>query len=130
MDREHAESIVRIITADACEKARKNLTAEVGELREAVVRLVNSLNLDERFVEQFDMDVECEIQLRDNKPRVEFDSHGESGNIFYILGMCQKALNNETLYKSIFENVKKTNYPGALAEIRKHINLVDIAGEL
>lgn len=130
MDKIYAESMVRIMIKDACNLCIKGMDGKVDELRSSVERLINTYGLDEHFIDEFDMDVQEVKERQNRKPRVEFDSNGESGNIFYILGMCQKALNNETLYKSIFENVKKTNYPGALAEIRKHINLVDIAGEL
>ena len=129
MDKVHAESMVHIMIEDACNLCVKGMNSKAEELRSSVERLIKTYGLDEHFLDEFDMDVE-EVKDRQNqKPRIEFDSNGESGNIFYILGICKTTLNDEVLFKSIFENVKKTNYQGALAEIRKYINLVDIAGE-
>lgn len=129
MDKVYAESMVRIMIKNACNLCIKGMNDKVDELRSSVERLVYTYDLDEHFIDEFDMDVEDVKERQNKKPRVEFDSNGESGNIFYILGLCKTTLNDASLFKSIFENVKKTNYQGALAEIRKYINLVDIAGE-
>lgn len=129
MDKVHAESMVHIMIEDACNLCVKGMNSKVEELRSSVERIVNTYDLDEHFIDEFDMDVEDVKERQNQKPRIEFDSNGESGNIFYILGLCKTALKDASLFKSIFENVKKTNYQGALAEIRKYINLVDIAGE-
>lgn len=130
MDKIHAVSMVRIMIKDACNLCVKGMNGKVDELRSSVERLINTYGLDEHFIDEFDMDVQEVKERQNRKPRVEFDSTDESGNIFYILGMCKIALNNEPIFKSIYANVKKTNYRGALAEIRKYINLVDIAGEV
>lgn len=129
MDKVHAESMVHIMIEDACNLCVKGMNSKVEELRSSVERIVNTYDLDEHFIDEFDMDVEDVKERQNQKPRIEFDSNGESGNIFYILGLCKTALKDASLLKSIFENVKKTNYQGVLAEIRKYINLVDIAGE-
>ena len=67
------------------------------------------------------------------KPKVEFDSRGASGNIYYILGLCSKALRKQQRiidYNKLRDEVFESNsYNEALAKIRKVIDLVDISKE-
>ncbi len=64
------------------------------------------------------------------KPRVEFDSQGASGNIYYILGLCSKALRKQQRindYNQLRDNVfASKSYKDALVIIRKVIDLVDV----
>lgn len=67
------------------------------------------------------------------KPKVEFDSKGASGNIYYILGLCSKVLRKEqriTDYNQLKDDVfESKSYQDALAIIRKVIDLVDVRDE-
>ncbi len=67
-----------------------------------------------------------------DKPRVEFDSNGSSGNIYHILGMAQHALRKQhriadynLLRDRVFES---KSYKDALTIIREYIDLIDIRG--
>ena len=66
------------------------------------------------------------------KPRVEFHSRGQEGNIYFILGRTRDALRRErriTAYNDMWDRVQKSNsYPAALAEIRKTVDLIDLDG--
>ena len=66
------------------------------------------------------------------KPRVEFDSKGENGNIYNILGLCSKVLRKEQRindYNTLRDEVYASqSYQEALVKIRKVIDLVDISG--
>ncbi len=66
------------------------------------------------------------------KPRVEFDSKGPSGNIYHILGMVQHALKKQhrindynTLRDRVFDS---KSYAEALKIVREYIDLIDIRG--
>jgi len=67
------------------------------------------------------------------KPIVHFDSSGESGNTFLILGLCQAALAKDGRtgeYKALTERVFGCHsYAEALDIIRETIDLIDIQGE-
>ena len=67
------------------------------------------------------------------KPRVEFNSKGESGNIYHILGLCSKALRKEQRindYNTMRDEVfSSKSYNEALAIIRNLIDLVDVSEE-
>ncbi len=66
------------------------------------------------------------------KPIVEFDSKGPSGNIYHILGLVQHALKKQhriTDYNTLRERVfDSKSYADALAIVREYVNLVDIRG--
>lgn len=67
------------------------------------------------------------------KAIVEFDSKGETGNIYYILGRVRREMAKERLisgYNDLQERVYKAgNYVEALSIIREYINLIDTSGE-
>ena len=67
-----------------------------------------------------------------NKPTVIFDSKGSSGNIYAILGMVSRAMQERRRYTAfnilrdrVFE---AGNYGEALAIIGEEVELVDVAG--
>ncbi len=64
-----------------------------------------------------------------NKPTVYFDSRGETGNIYHLLGLVSKAmrkLHRETDYNSLRDSVfASQSYEQALAIIRQYVNLID-----
>ena len=66
------------------------------------------------------------------KARIEFDSMGESGNIYWILGKVRDALRKQrriTDYNNLWERVQSSgSYTEALAIIRETVNLVDDDG--
>ncbi len=70
--------------------------------------------------------------MKQIKPRVEFNSRGESGNIYRILGMVRTALqklHRITDYNEIYFAVTSCgSYKEALDIIRQKIDLVDLDG--
>ena len=66
------------------------------------------------------------------KARIEFDSRGESGNIYWILGKVRDALRKQrriTDYNNLWERVQNSgSYTEALAIIREYVDLVDVRG--
>ena len=66
------------------------------------------------------------------KPKVEFNSRGESGNIYRILGMVRttlQKLHRITDYNEIYFAVTNCgSYKEALDIIRQKIDLVDLDG--
>lgn len=66
------------------------------------------------------------------RPTVEFHSSSAEGNIYYILGKVRDALRKQRRindYNELWERVQKSgNYPNALAEIRKIVDLTDLDG--
>ena len=66
------------------------------------------------------------------KPRIEFNSKGENGNIHSILGLCSKVLRKEQRindYNTLRDEVYASqSYQEALVKIRKVVDLVDISG--
>ena len=67
------------------------------------------------------------------KPKVEFNSMGESGNIYYILALVRaemRKLNRITEYNEIYCAVTTSrSYTEALGHIRQKIDLVDLDGK-
>ncbi len=67
------------------------------------------------------------------KPIVEYNSKGASGNIYYILGLVQKALRKQQRindYNELRDKVfESKSYEQALREISKYVDLVDM-GEI
>lgn len=68
--------------------------------------------------------------MTQTKPKVEFNSRGESGNIYRILGMVRTALqklHRITDYNEIYFAVTNCgSYKEALDIIRQKIDLVDL----
>jgi hypothetical protein len=70
--------------------------------------------------------------MKQIKPKVEFNSRGESGNIYRILGLVRAALQKQhriTDYNEIYFAVTNSgSYKEALEIIRQKIDLVDLDG--
>lgn len=66
------------------------------------------------------------------KARIEFDSMGQSGNVFWILGAVKDALRKQrriTEYNTMWERVQSSgSYTEALSIMREYVDLVDIRG--
>ncbi len=66
-----------------------------------------------------------------NKPELIYDSRGESGNIFWILGQVRRLLQQErriTAYNELWERVQRAgSYKEALDIIGEEVTLIDIA---
>ena len=64
------------------------------------------------------------------KPIVRFDSSGQSGNIFDILGQCSKVFRKEHRINDFNlmrdRVITASSYKEALAEIRVDIDLIDM----
>ena len=67
------------------------------------------------------------------KPTVRFCSRGESGNIFYILGLVRREMQKQrriTEYNDLRDRVSASgSYAEALAIIREYVDLIDVDGE-
>lgn len=67
------------------------------------------------------------------RPTIHFDSRGESGNIFYILGMVRREFQRQrriTEYNELRDRVTASgSYDAALAILRERVDLVDVRGE-
>ena len=62
--------------------------------------------------------------------KVYFESRGESGNIFFVLGRVSNVLGREQgleISKRVVNNSK--SYEEALAIIREYVDLIDLDGE-
>ena len=66
-----------------------------------------------------------------NKPELIYDSRGESGNIFWILGQVRQILQQQrriTAYNELWERVQRAgSYKEALDIIGEEVTLIDIA---
>ncbi len=66
-----------------------------------------------------------------NKPELIYDSRGESGNIFWILGQVRRILQQQrriTAYNELWERVQRAgSYKEALDIIGEEVTLIDIA---
>ncbi len=64
-----------------------------------------------------------------DKPKIMFDSRGESGNIYWILGKVQLAMKKQRRYTEFNELrdrvFESKSYEDALAIIGEYVNLVD-----
>ena len=67
------------------------------------------------------------------RPTIIYDSRGETGNIYYLIGQLQQIMRKQRRYTDfndlrdrIFES---GSYEDALAIIREEVELVDIATE-
>lgn len=66
------------------------------------------------------------------KPTIEFESCGESGNIYHVLGLVRNALRKQQRiqdYNDCMERVLNLDsYKTALGIIREYVKLVDLDG--
>ena len=66
------------------------------------------------------------------KGRVEFHSRGQTGNIYYIIGMARDIMRRQSRiieYNEMWEKVQNAHsYTEALKIISEHIDLVDLDG--
>jgi hypothetical protein len=64
---------------------------------------------------------------------IQFQSTGQSGNIFWILGAARKELQKQrriTEYNDMWERVQNSqSYEDALSIIREYVELVDTDGK-
>ena len=67
------------------------------------------------------------------KPTITYDSRGETGNIYYLIGQLQRIMRKQRRYTD-FNNLRDRifesgSYEEALAIIGEEVELVDIARE-
>lgn len=67
------------------------------------------------------------------KPTIIYDSRGETGNIYYLIGQLQQIMRKQRRYTD-FNNLRdrifeSSSYEEALAIIGEEVELVDIARE-
>ena len=67
------------------------------------------------------------------KPTIIYDSRGETGNIYYLIGQLQQIMRKQCRYTD-FNNLRdrifeSSSYEEALAIIGEEVELVDIARE-
>lgn len=67
------------------------------------------------------------------KPTIIYDSRGETGNIYYLIGQLQRIMRKQRRYTD-FNNLRDRifesgSYEEALAIIGEEVELVDIARE-
>ena len=67
------------------------------------------------------------------KPTIIYDSRGETGNIYYLIGQLQQLMRKQRRYTD-FNNLRdrifeSSSYEEALAIIGEEVELVDIARE-
>lgn len=128
------EDVVRNLIENAVNLVVNNGPKEkIEESRSIAEKVVNLLDLDEHFLDQIADDIEYAYTLIAMRPTVKFDSRGETGNIFWIMGACRQALlkvHHIADANIIIEEVPKCgSYEDALVLIRKYVNLEDIQGE-
>ena len=72
--------------------------------------------------------------MKPKKPRIEFSSSGESGNIYFLLSKVRESLRKQqriTEYNDLRDKVLSSNsYAEALKYIREKIDLVDLDGRV
>jgi len=65
-----------------------------------------------------------------NKPKIEFNSRGESGNIYFVLALVRKEFCKQkriTEYNKIYKRVITSgSYAEALKIIREKVDLTDL----
>lgn len=68
-----------------------------------------------------------------DKPKIMFDSRGESGNIYWILGKVQLVMKKQRRYTEFNELRDRVfeakSYAEALSIIREKVDLVDVSAE-
>ena len=67
------------------------------------------------------------------RPTIIYDSRGETGNIYYLIGQLQQIMRKQRRYTD-FNNLRdrifeSSSYEEALAIIGEEVELVDIARE-
>ena len=67
------------------------------------------------------------------RPTIIYDSRGETGNIYYLIGQLQQIMRKQRRYTD-FNNLRdrifeSSSYEDALAIIGEEVELVDIARE-
>ncbi|MBD5099805.1 MAG: hypothetical protein HDT29_00655 [Clostridiales bacterium] len=62
------------------------------------------------------------------KPTVYFESRGESGNIYALLGRVSQAMNDEKAFNELWEKVQQGTYPQAIELIKQRVTLIDADG--
>ena len=67
------------------------------------------------------------------KPTIIYDSRGETGNIYYLIGQLQQLMRQQRRYTD-FNNLRdrifeSSSYEEALSIIGEEVELVDIATE-
>lgn len=133
--RRQMEETVRGLTSTAIEKVcvlgDEDAKPYVDKLREQVSDLVQFWNLDEHFIDQFDMDVadvmetpQAEIQ----REKPDSPIIGADGNIFSVMGIASRTLKKngmKTEAKEMNDRVMSSgSYSEALAIITEYINPV------
>jgi len=63
-----------------------------------------------------------------NKPKVFFESRGESGNIFALLGKVSQALNDDKAVDELWKQIQQGTYTEAIQLIKQRVNLIDEDG--
>ena len=101
-------------TADKLLLALYSVEEEQGYLNESVTELVSYLHLRQ--------------QKSGNKPTVFFESRGESGNIFALLGKVSQALNDEKAVDELWKQIQQGTYNEAIQLIKQKVNLIDEDG--
>ncbi|MDE6604802.1 MAG: hypothetical protein K2K85_02130 [Clostridia bacterium] len=101
-------------TANKLLLALYSVEEEQGYLNESVTSLVSYLHLRQ--------------QQSGNKPTVFFESRGESGNIFALLGKVSQALNDEKAINELWKQIKQGTYIEAIQLIKQRVNLIDEDG--
>ena len=128
----HFEDMVRDLISTACELTRTEGNEEkVEKLKAAVELMVDALNLDEHYIDEFEIDVN-EANNRESKEMpiiIYYDPQGPSGNIYDILGQCQRELRKRhriTDYNNLREAVFSSgSYDEALKNVRQYVKLIE-----
>ena len=63
-----------------------------------------------------------------NKPTVFFESRGESGNKFALLGKVSQALNDDKAVDELWKQIQQGTYNEAIQLIKQRVNLIDEDG--
>ena len=62
------------------------------------------------------------------KPTVYFESRGESGNIYALLGKVSQALNDEKAVDELWKQIQQGTYSQAIELIKQRVTLIDADG--
>lgn len=63
------------------------------------------------------------------KPKVHFNSRGESGNIFWIMARVSEAMTDAGEVNDLWKEVVAGTYEQAIVAIRKRVDLIDDDGQ-
>ncbi len=123
------------------QKTKMTIPTNIGRY-ELIAKVHNSLNevnakhfMESIYEDMTDSEVrqlaEQYVEIVD-KPRVDFDSKGPSGNIYHILAMARHSLEKQHRiadYNTLRDKVcNSTSYQDALKIISEYIDLIDIQG--